>query len=96
MGWHYRIVKTTYRETATPHVSYAIHEAFTDDAGKVWAITEDPVDVSGDTPEEVVKALEDMLADAETHSVLDRDRVPEPGAVNPMPDDDTERQEMPS
>lgn len=79
MSWNYRIVRTV--EGGEEH--FAVHEAFYDDAGRVWAITAEPVAAAGDTRAEVLAALADMIEDCEQAPVLDHDGVPEPGAVNP-------------
>lgn len=62
---------------------FAVHEAFYDDAGKVWAITAEPVAASGESRATALTALADMLQDCERDPVLEFDGVPEPGAVHP-------------
>lgn len=62
---------------------YAIHEAYYDDNDKVWSITQDPIAARGDSKCEVIGDLVRMLSDARRSPVLDYDKVPESGAVDP-------------
>lgn len=78
--WSYRII----RKKIGIVKYYAIHEAYYDDNGKVWTITENPSEVSGDTPEEVVHNLRLMLQDAKKYSVLDYNAIPEKGSTSPL------------
>jgi hypothetical protein len=48
---------------------YAVHEYYPDRSGGLW--TENPVDVTGETIEEVKEILQMMLADIEKHGVKD-------------------------
>jgi len=52
-----------------PYVYYAIHEYYEMDEGDGW--TENPVDVTGDSIEDVKKALMLMLHDIDKHGVKD-------------------------
>jgi hypothetical protein len=78
--WNYRVVK---RKLPGGSFFYAIHEAYYDDAGKVWSITQDPIPGRGDSKCEVIGDLVRMLSDARKSPVLDYDNVPEAGAVDP-------------
>ena len=64
--WHYQLMKHTAGET---YVYYAIHEYYEMDEGDGW--TENPVDVTGDSIEDVKKALMLMLHDIDKHGVKD-------------------------
>lgn len=66
MTWNYRII---YRDDLlTPF--YGIHEVFYDDDNVIETYTEDPVDVTGETPEEVMTTLAQMLLDCSLMPVL--------------------------
>lgn len=77
--WNYRVVK----KKVGKEFFYAIHEAYYDDAGKVWSITQDPIPGRGDSKCEVLGDLVRMLSDARKSPVLDYDKVPEKGAKCP-------------
>lgn len=85
--WNYRIVrkKHTWKEPGTQReivsYSYGIHEAYYDKAGKVGAITEDPVEPFGENIEELRHSWVGM-AEAFGKPVLDCDNIPEPGYVD--------------
>jgi len=78
--WNYRVVK---KKQPGGSFFYAIHEAYYDDKGKVWSITEHSIAGRGDSKCEVIGDLVRMLSDARRSPVLDYDKVPEPGAVDP-------------
>jgi len=61
MTWNYRILKRKCKETG--EVYYALNEVFYSKEGYLKAYSEHD-EVVGDSPEEVVKVLEMMLADA--------------------------------
>jgi len=46
MYWNYRIVKSTSEHFGQKYVTYSIHEAHYNEAGEVYAITEQPVCLS--------------------------------------------------
>lgn len=79
MGWNYRVVR---RADETNRYSFAIHEAYYDDHGKVHSISQEPVEIHG---ESIDDARHDALmqAAAFTRPVLDYDKIPEPGAQHP-------------
>jgi hypothetical protein len=58
-----------HKNAATGEDYYAIHEYYELDDGPAW--TENPVDVTGDSIEDVKKALIMMLEDIEKHGVKD-------------------------
>lgn len=77
--WNYRLVRRT-RQDGTR--TYAIHEAYYDDAGRVWGITEEPVEVFGESWQEARRDL-GAMAHAFRGPVLPWESVPEEGAEAP-------------
>lgn len=69
--WNYRIVKKTneYGEY------YAIHEAFYNNDGSLWAVTEDGVDIGGENIEDMREAYE-MMVEAFDEPVINYEDVP--------------------
>ena len=61
MTWNYRIIKRKCKETG--EIYYALNEVFYKKNGKLMAYSERD-DIVGGSPEEIVEALEIMLADA--------------------------------
>lgn len=85
MSWHYRVIRHkgapfSYSETGD---WYAIHEAYADAKGRVWAITQEPVHVSGESVKDVRWALEHMLKDLDRYPVLNEEDIPEKDAEAP-------------
>ncbi|WP_027360757.1 hypothetical protein [Desulforegula conservatrix] len=82
--WNYRIVRKRYVYTDPESnkervdYTYAIHEAFCDNNGKVGAITQDHVAPLGDNIEDLRHSWV-MMAEAFGQPVLDYDNIPEPG-----------------
>ena len=68
--WHYQLMyHTVDMKSFVDGGYYAIHEYYPDIDGDDWS--EAPVDVTGDTIEEVKEVLQMMLADIEKHGVKD-------------------------
>ena len=94
--WNYRIVRKKHirqdpgTQEEKESFSYGIHEAYYDKAGKVGAITENPVELSGETIEELRHSWV-MMAEAFGQPLLDYDNIPEPGYVD---EDDGEYTEV--
>ena len=88
MSWNHRVVKRTfvhdeggkdeYRED-----QYGIHEAYYDKNKKVFMITEDTTGPSGSNMAELKQSLE-WMAKALEHPVLDYDKIPEEGVIDPF------------
>lgn len=84
MMWNYRVVrkKTVYQDSSSKkeriNYTYAIHEAYYDKNGFAGAITTDPVEPFGETIEELRHSWV-MMAEAFGKSILDYDKIPEPG-----------------
>ena len=64
--WQYQLMKHVSKNG---EVWYGIHEYFNMEEGPAW--TENPVDVSGESPEEVKEILGMMLRDIDRHGVKD-------------------------
>ena len=64
--WHFQLMRHT---DDNGEEYFAMHEYYPDKDGDSW--TEAPVDVVGDTIEEVKEVLQMMLADIEKHGVKD-------------------------
>ena len=75
MTWNHRLV----RRSENGETWYGIHEAFYDKNKRVRAITKDPIDVIGESVEEVRETLQRMLRALEA-PILDYEAIPEPGA----------------
>lgn len=90
--WNYRIVrkKHVWKDPRTQEEKesylYGIHEAYYDKAGKVGAITENPVEPSGETIEDLRHSWMRM-AEAFGQPLLDYDHIPEPGYVDESEDE---------
>jgi hypothetical protein len=68
--WHYQLMyHKVDMKSFVDGDYYAIHEYYPDKDGDSW--TEAPVDVTGDSVEEVKEVLQMMLADIEKHGVKD-------------------------
>lgn len=71
MTWNYRIIRRI--DPATGEIGYSIHEAYYNKAGEIYSITAEPVAPFGESSEELLADLENMLKDAKSQSVLDWD-----------------------
>lgn len=72
MSWEFRLVHHTQDDQEW----YAIHEVYTDDGGKPWSMTEDPVTFVGDSKADVIESLQRALRSSQAMNVFE---VPEPG-----------------
>jgi hypothetical protein len=61
MTWNYRIIKRKCK--VTDEVYYGLNEVFYEKTGELLAFS-DKDDIVGDSPQEIVKVLNMMLADA--------------------------------
>jgi hypothetical protein len=82
--WNYRVVRkkhiwvdSTDKKERVDY-TYAIHEAYYDKKGHVGAITNDPVEPSGENIEELRHSWV-MMAEAFGQPILDYGNIPEPG-----------------
>jgi len=64
--WHYQVM---LHKDKSGEDYYAIHEYYEMDDGPAW--TENPVDVMGDSIEDLKKSLMCMLHDIDKHGVKD-------------------------
>ena len=69
--WHYQLMKHVDK---SGEIWYGIHEYFNMNDDNAW--TEQPVRVSGESPEEVKEILGMMLRDIDRHGVKDYDQEP--------------------
>jgi len=82
--WNYRVVRKRNvladpaKKKERIHFSYAIHEAYYDNNGKVGLITQESINPFGDNIEELRHSWV-MMAEAFGQSILDYDNIPEPG-----------------
>ncbi len=85
MSWNHRIVR---RKDPDGTLTFAVHEAYYDSEGRIYAITADSVAPMGDTPMELYQEFMTMkmmvMKDKDRSArILDYDAIPEPGAVSP-------------
>ncbi len=80
--WNYRLVRRKHRDGTR---TYAIHEAYYDDRGRVWAITKEPVEAFGTSYQEA-RVDYRAMAKAFRAPVLPWESVPEEGAETPVRD----------
>ena len=73
MTWNFRLVK--HAEAGSRHVWYGVHEVFYNDAGKPWTMTEDPIQVVGDSQKDVIACLNLIKRDLARLPVLDADKL---------------------
>ncbi|MCD6398216.1 MAG: hypothetical protein J7L71_11820 [Spirochaetaceae bacterium] len=74
MMWNYRVV----RKKELTHFTYAVHEAYYDNNGKVGSITQKAINPFGETIEELRHSWL-MMAEAFGKPILNYDDIPEPG-----------------
>lgn len=85
--WNHRVVKKIYRGVDRlgnrwEEIWYGIHEAYYDDQGLVFAITEEPVAIIGDNYKKLKETVE-WVMNCVDKPILDYDKIPEEGAENP-------------
>lgn len=73
MTWNYRIIKRT--DSQTGKVGYHLHEVYYNSRGEIQGMTETPDSPFGETLEEFVHDLENMLKDAKSQSVLEWEKI---------------------
>lgn len=73
MSWNYRVVR---RHLPPPedHDWYAIHEAYYDKAGKIYAITEKPCTIEGESVQEL-NGIRLRMLEASKQPVVEWDDV---------------------
>lgn len=73
MTWNFRLVKHVDRKSAPPW--YGIHEVFYNDARQPIGMTENPVDITGESQTEVRKYLKMIQRDIRHLPILDLPRT---------------------
>jgi hypothetical protein len=68
LSWHYQAMRHVEEDG---EVWFAVHEYFHTSTGSSW--TKDPVDVEGDTVEDLRWTLKTMLSDLDKYDVEDWD-----------------------
>ena len=68
-GGHYQVV---HRTLPNDEDWFAVHEAHLNDAGEIFAITENPMAAQAGTLEGVKRELKHMLEDAKAYGVFDQ------------------------
>jgi len=64
--WNNRIIK--HEKDGT--VWYSVHEVMYNDDGTIWSYTEDPITIVGETEEETIEQVEQILRDIKDAPVL--------------------------
>ena len=85
MGWNYRVIRNRERDQMDPKkwvYWFAIHEAYYDDHGRIWAISKDAMGPHGETFAELRSDFTGFMA-AFQKPALDYWRLPEKGAKGP-------------
>lgn len=71
MTWNFRLVKHAQSKS----VWYGVHEVFYNEAGKPWAMTQEPVDVAGESAKDILGDLNRIKQDLKRSSVLDVNKI---------------------
>ena len=73
MTWNFRLV----RHVGPPpkKIWYGVHEVFYNDKGRAFTMTEDPVNITGETPKEMRRYLQMISRDIRRLPVLDLSRI---------------------
>jgi len=73
MTWNFRLVKHT--EPKSGSVWYGVHEVFYNGAGKPWTMTQDPIQVEGESTKELFEYLSLIKRDLRRLPVLDIHKI---------------------
>ena len=68
MTWNYRLVKHVERKPYC--VWYSVNEVFYNDAGKPWAMTQDPITLEGKSLKEIMADLKLIQRDLARQSIF--------------------------
>ncbi len=68
MTWNHRVIRRTHPQWKRPY--FAVHEVFYDEDDVPYLVTQEPVDVGGESLDEVRQSLE-MMAAALEKPVID-------------------------
>ena len=69
--WNNRIIKHEKNGT----VWYIVHEVMYNDDGTIWSHTEDPITIVGETEEETIEQVEQILRDIKDTLVIDASEI---------------------
>ncbi len=75
MTWNYRIIQKVVPNAGPESVGYYLHEVYYNDRGEISGMTESPSLPFGETPEELMKDLKNMLKDAKNQSILEAGEI---------------------
>lgn len=75
MTWNYRIIKKADPVIGLEGAGYYLHEVYYNNSGEICAMAQDPSFPFGETPEELMSDLENMLMDAKNQPVLEYDKI---------------------
>lgn len=73
MTWNFRLVKHT--EPKSKSVWYSVHEVFYNNAGKPWTMTQEPVQVDGESVKDILAYLDMIKRDLRRLPVLDTNKI---------------------
>ena len=73
MTWNFRVVRHT--EPKSRSVWYGVHEVFYNNAGKPSTMTQEPVQVDGESVKDIVAYLNMIKRDLKRLPVLDVDKI---------------------
>ena len=73
--WNYRIIKKVEPNAGPEGVGYYLHEVYYNKQGEIRGMAEDPSFPFGETLEEFMHDLENMLRDAKNQSILEADKI---------------------
>lgn len=91
--WNYRVVRKNPPESGTDtspstEHTFGIHEAYYAEDGRIYAVTQDPVEPFGETLAELRHGWV-MMAEAFAQPIVDFDAIPEPASPPPDETDET-------
>lgn len=72
MSWNYRVFR--HQQIVRPGKTleyFTIHEVYYDDSGKIEGHTEEPIAPTGDTLNELITEITQMLKDSQKYDVLE-------------------------
>lgn len=75
MTWNYRIIKKADPVIGLEGAGYYLHEVYYNSKGEITGMAEPPSFPFGETPEELVSDIENMLRDAKNQPILEYDKI---------------------
>lgn len=67
MTWNYRII----HHDSQKHPYFAVHEVFYNEHGDITNWTTEPINITGESRQEVIATIKQMLADTETEALAE-------------------------